>query len=486
MREDDGTPTGSAGGTSWSTGDTEHVGVEHYVYLLRGAMKPGELLQRIHRHVLDGCATCREAWDGLVSGQRRDLRELLAGYDEAIPFDSTPPPPTPLTRPSPYETAFSTRARTLARAAQRLAEDRRQARRQLAELLAIPAGRRERVIERAQNRWRTPAFAHLLVEEARERVRRSPREAQELLDLVHPVLLWTPGAHGTDWAQALLVRAEAHRANALRVAGDLPAAERRFLALRRRLRVEPVADPAVDAEVASLEASLRADQRRDVDAVELLDGAVIVYEAVSEREGLARVLIQRAAVLQDLDRGEEALGDLDRARGLLDPREQSFLYLFTVVGTVPLLLDEGRPEEAEQLLAEAERTVAAAREPWWGLRFRYLAGRAAFALGELGQAEIRLREARDGFLAQGLPQDTANASLDLALVHLHQGRTAEVRRLCREIAPYFEGCGVERDALAILALFARATAADAAALAAELRRHLERAATARRAAPPPS
>jgi hypothetical protein len=186
MREDDGTPTGSAGGTSWSTGDTEHVGVEHYVYLLRGAMKPGELLQRIHRHVLDGCATCREAWDGLVSGQRRDLRELLAGYDEAIPFDSTPPPPTPLTRPSPYETAFSTRARTLARAAQRLAEDRRQARRQLAELLAIPAGRRERVIERAQNRWRTPAFAHLLVEEARERVRRSPREAQELLDLVRP------------------------------------------------------------------------------------------------------------------------------------------------------------------------------------------------------------------------------------------------------------------------------------------------------------
>jgi len=480
MAEDDGTAN------DWPSKTADHIGSEHYAYLLRGAMLPGEMLQRIHRHVLDGCATCREGWEGLVSGQRRDLRDLLAGFDEPIPFDPTPPPSTPLTKPSHYESAFSAQATNLAREAQRLAGDQRRARRQLGELLALPPGKRERAIQRSQKRWRTPAFAHLLVEEARERVRRSPREARELLDLVHPVLLWIPDAHGAEWARTLLVRAEAHRANVLRVAGDLPAADRLFVALRRRLRLEPVVDPGVDAEVASLEASLRWDQRRYADAAELLDGAVLVSEAVGEREGLARALIKRASVVQCMDRSEEALADLARARGLLDPREESFLYLFTVVGTVPLLLDEGRPEEAERLLAEAEGAFAAAREPWWALRLRYLEGRAALARGDLLRAERRLGEARDGFLGQALPQDTANASLDLALVHLHQGRTEDVRRLCREIAPYFQGCGVERDALAALALFVNATTADAAALAAGLRRHLAAAAVARRAAPPPS
>lgn len=478
MAHDDGTANGGAGRTS------DHIGAEHYAYLLRGAMQPGEMLQRIHRHVLDGCATCREGWEGLVSGQRRDLRELLAAFDEPIPWSSAPPPPTPLAKPSRYESAFSAQARNLAREAQRLAEDRRVASRQLAELLALPAGERVRAIEHSRTRWRSPAFAHLLVEEARERVRRSTREARELLDLVNVVLLWTPGAHRAEWARSLKVRAEAHRANVSRVAGDLPAAERAFLALRRRLRLESVADPGVDAEVASLEASLRWDQRRYAEAVELLDGAVLVYEAVGEREGLARVLIKRASVVQGLDRGEDALADLARARGLLDPKAQTFLYLCTIVAEAALLLDEERPEEAERLLAETGGAFAAARETWWTLRFQHLEGRTALGRGDLGRAERRLGEAREGFLAQGLPQDTANASLDLALVHLHQGRTEEVHRLCAEIAPYFQGCGVERDALATLALFACATTADAAALAAALRRHLAGAVA--RATPPPS
>jgi ATP/maltotriose-dependent transcriptional regulator MalT len=177
---------------------------------------------------------------------------------------------------------------------------------------------------------------------------------------------------------------------------------------------------------------------------------------------------------QYFERHDAALADLERARELLDPERQPFLYLFTVVGAVPTLLDGGRYREAERILARAEGTIAAA-EPWWRLRFRFLAGRAAFGLGDLDRAAALLDEARQGFVAQDLPCDAAIAALELALVSLRQGRTAEVRALTRQIAPILQHHGVDREALATLALFERSVRADAVALAlaAELRRHVE-------------
>lgn len=455
-------------------GKRTHVEIEHYLLLVRGAMTTGEMLKRIHRHLLEGCDVCRASWEELVEGQRADIGELLAAETEPIPFDPTPPAETPLDKPSPYQTAFSAAARRMTGAATRLRREKRQARRELEALLALSAEEREQTLIHARARFRSPALAHLLLELARERVRRSWRESIELLELLRLVLVWSPEAQRSEWGRSLALRAEAHRANAHRVAGDLPEADRRFRALRRQLVVDPVGDPSLEAEVASLEASLRWDQRRLEDAVALLDQAAWIYGEVAEREGLARVLIQRASVGQELERGEQALEDLDRARRLVDPREQPFLYLFTVVGSAPILMDRGRCAEAESLLTEAAGACEAAAEPWWALRLQGLRGRAALGRGELDRAEGLLAAARQGFLGQGLPQDTANASLDLALVHLHQGRTGDTRRLCAEIAPYLQSCGAAPSALAALALLARATAADASALAqvVELRRHL--------------
>jgi hypothetical protein len=102
------------------------------------------------------------------------------------------------------------------------------------------------------------------------------------------------------------------------------------------------------------------------------------------------------------------------------------------------------------VLTEAEEAFEAASEPWWALRFRYLLGRAALGRATWRGPSELLADARDGFLDQELPQDTANASLDLALVYLHQGRTADVRRLCRDVAATLTALGVPRDALAAL------------------------------------
>lgn len=462
-----------------------HVGFEHYLYLVRGTMNPGEMLQRIHRHVLEGCETCRQGWEELFDSERSALGDLLSRHSGPIPFDPTPPAETPLLQPSPYDAAFTAAARKITTAATRLNVEKARFRQELDQLLAIPPAERVEAIRRAKKRFRSPAFAHLLLEEGRERVRRSPQESLELLSLVRPVLLWAPGAHGTEWARALELRARAHIANACRVAGDLYEAERRLRDVRRELHLTPLADAAVEAELSSVEASLRVAQGRHREAAELLDRSLLVYEEQGEHENIARVLIKRASVARHLERWDAALVDLDRARSLLDREEQPFLYLCTVLGAAPILIDQERFEEAEETLSTIGEELRSGADRWSILRIWYLQGRTAFAVGNLDRAERLLVQARRGFIEQGLPHDTSNASLDLALVYLRQGRTREVRRLTREIAPIFQGCGIEGAALAALAVFQKATQTDAAALGrvAELRRFIEAARRERRRTP---
>jgi tetratricopeptide (TPR) repeat protein len=433
-----------------------HLTPDVYQMILDGTLPPRTLTRALHLHLLETCRVCAAEWKAArplrVGAGRGDERLEAAEPSAAI--------------------AFSPSSRRLEDDARRVRSTRKQAQQDLRRLLALPVARREERIINARTRYRSRAFVELLIAHCRERVRSAPGEAARLLELVPTCLLWAPDGLAAGWARELHVRGEAHRANALRVAGDLPAAERLFGEVRRRLASFPLADSAVYAEVASLEASLRWDQARHDQATTLLDQAVLIYQDVGEREGLARVLIQRASVAQQFDRHDQALADLERARGLVDPQEQAFLYLFTVVGSVPILLDLERYEEAERVLGDAEDAFEAAAEPWWALRFRGLLGRAALGRGELAQAEELLDGARQGLLEQDLPHDAAAASLDLALVYLHQGRTADVRRLCREIGRIFQGCGVERDALATLALLQQATAVEALAHVSRLRRHL--------------
>jgi hypothetical protein len=464
--------------------------MEHYLGVERGEASPEELLRRMHRHVLDGCPECLREWEALSDEERAYLGRLWS-REEVEPILAVASPAAGAARPgqpSPYAAAFTAGAKAVAAAGTQLALERNRARKDLAKLLAMPAGERLAALHRSRKRFRSATLAQLLVEEARTRVRRSPAEAVEVLDLVRPTLELVPGALGREWARALEVVAEALRANALRVAGDLLAADRAFRDVRRRLDTAMLDEPPpVEAEVASLEASLRRDQRRYDEAGVLLDRAALLYEAEGEAEGLARVLIKRAEIRQHFAEHEAALADLDRARELVHPERQPFLHLCTAVAAVAILVDLGRPRAAERILAQAEG-VPAADEPWWRLRFRFLGGRIAIASADHRRAAALLAEARQGFLDQGLLYDSAAAALELALVALHQGDTRRVRELAREIAPVFRRCGVVREALATLALFEQAERADAAALAlaAALRRHLAdaQAASARRPQPP--
>ena len=83
-------------------------------------------------------------------------------------------------------------------------------------------------------------------------------------------------------------------------------------------------------------------------------------------------------------------------------------------------------------------------------------------------------ETREGFIREGNGYDAAMASLDLALLYLKDGRTADVRRLAEEMATLFEAQDVHREALAAVVLFREAARREevTAALVGEVRRVL--------------
>ena len=50
---------------------------------------------------------------------------------------------------------------------------------------------------------------------------------------------------------------------------------------------------------------------------------------------------------------------------------------------------------------------------------------------------MQLTAARDGFLAEGIPYDTALVSLELAHLYAEQGRTEDLKRISAEMLPIF-------------------------------------------------
>jgi hypothetical protein len=99
-----------------------------------------------------------------------------------------------------------------------------------------------------------------------------------------------------------------------------------------------------------------------------------------------------------------------------------------------------------------------------GTRLRWLEGRIAAGRGNRKQAISILAQVRDEFLRCGLAQDGALVSLEMAVLYLEMGRTAEVRILTRQMAPIFKAQGIHREILAALTLFRDAAESESVTL----------------------
>ena len=117
------------------------------------------------------------------------------------------------------------------------------------------------------------------------------------------------------------------------------------------------------------------------------------------------------------------------------------------------------------------------------LRLDWLSARIAAGQGRTKEATAGLERVSRSFLDREMPYDAALSSLDLSVLWLKAGRTAEVRELAVAIGEIFNAKGIDREALAALRLFCEAAEQESATV--ELaRRVIAEIEHVRRAAPP--
>lgn len=444
--------------------ERNHLRLEDYVSASRRPDGAGLLARHAHRHLVAVCDDCAPEWQRLGQLRSTYLERLRA-------FEN----PAPAAGSNDHLLATAAEIERQAALTDDLVREYRNVLNQKAILLRRPAEERPGLIRRAHRRYRSPLLAEMLVEECRRRVRNTPAEAAEIAALVPLVLAWTEAADPPPAAApALLARAAAHRANALRVTGDLPAAERAFAELRRRLAEQPLADPRVAAEIDSLEASLHIDSRHFGEAQSCLERATVAFQAAGDQLGVTRTTIQHANLLGSLGRPDELLVLLtpeavDRARAA-----EPYLYVCAVTARVNALCDLNAPDEAARLLDADLDAFEETEDLTVGAIFRWLRGRVALGRGDLPAAEGAFRDAREALLAIGRTYDAALVTLFLAETLHRAGKTRALAALARGLVGAFRSRGVAGETLAALKLLADAVATESvsAALLARLRQRL--------------
>ena len=428
--------------------------------------KPGSTALRVHEHLVTICPQCRQEWDELGPLLRDVVRQQLATVQ---PPSFTEPHEPDLDHLSGAPEALS----RLHEQAHELRHLRRTAKKELSELRHVPADLRPDKVRRAYRRFRSRQLAELLVDESRAMIRNSPAEAESFAALVPWVLDWTRGDPRLHWAPALLARAAAHRANALRVAGDLIAADQAFADLHRFVSAQQIGDIATHAELASLEASLRIDQHRSEHAEDLLRRASIAFQYTDDTEGQLRARIKSANLMLNLGRAEEALDAFEEAADLAT-NNSPYWTVCLVGGRANALCELDRPTEARQLLRRHLDAFEAVEGPHAAAVLRGLEGRVALGLGEYAAAEDYFQSACAAMLAADRAVDAALAALYLAETYHRQGRVQALRELAARLVPELGPRGLAGEALQALKLLTRAVAAEEVTLTllGQLRRKL--------------
>jgi len=319
-----------------------------------------------------------------------------------------------------------------------------------------PEVRRDKVFN-AYVRFKGPLFCLLLLEEARRRIPGDPAEAESLADAVlasnQKTVVYQPDPEVQ--APALAVRGNARRAR-----GRLLDAEVDLEEAQRLLHSPGVTDPATPAEVYSYLGSLRKDQGRFEESAHHQQRSATLYTLLGDREKAARSHLNLGTLHYRRHEPTAAVAADRAALDLLDPGSEPWLRGYAHFNLAFHLHAAGETEESEAELASHERLLAEAGEEV-AQHVVWLRARIAWSRSDLAAAESLYGEARRRALDRGVAWDAGLVSLELALVYLVQGRTAQVRELASEALGVFAEQKVERETRASLELLEAAARRDA-------------------------
>lgn len=423
---------------------TLHLNRKFLLALSRGDVPLDVIAKMSIEHLAELCPRCR--------------REL-----QAVQSELTVSPPIPMVQA------------VLTGTLSELKRQHRQAEKDFQELLVLPQQERLKKIVQARRRFKGSHLVHLLLNGAEQEFTRNPEEAKNLAHVAHKVVRHSPAELSAAETEALVY---AFLGNAYRAASELRQADSYFANARKFIRHNVVKENGILARIDELEGSLRKDQRRFVEAEELLTRALILYGMSGGRRGeMGRVLVNLSNVYYVQGKILTAIEMTRCALQLLSPSSNERLYTMARYNLALQLTERGEHEEAAGILESDAEVFAKMPEPWVQLRLLCVRGKIAASRGDLAAARSFFEEARAGFIEGGIAFDAAIVSVELALIHLRTGNPAAVKGLAEEIVRIFQAQDVHREAAAALLLFQEAVRQEALTvdLAEDLASYLKRA-----------
>jgi transcriptional regulator with XRE-family HTH domain len=321
-----------------------------------------------------------------------------------------------------------------------MAADRYHASRLWQRLEGRPAAEIREVIERETD-LRHWAVCEVLADQSLRAAHDCATRSIELADLAVRVAELYPGQESSQLR--LLGYAWAHVANGLRVRGDAIAATEVLDRGKRFWRSGP-ADPMLplsESRLPSLEVSTVIDRWRLCQAIELADKAL----AVPTCDQVNTLLTSKALALMRLGEIRSALRIYARLPVAVGA-DTELTVCVARVGLVSGLYNLGLYRRAQSLLPVVRKSLLTLGRELFLIRFGWLEGRIAAAMGREEEALESLTQVQAAFLTRNMHCDAAMAGLELADLLLARGRPAEARELAGAAAEMARGLGM--DALA--------------------------------------
>lgn len=400
-----------------------HPSLETLARWLAGELEHEEVLREVASHLVAACPVCRRLGEEI-----RRLQTESGHWSEVVAVLET--------REAPALAA-------------RLAERSHEERMRLA------------AEDESLHTW---GLCQYLLRSSREAVFQDPAQAVDWARLAVRLSDHLGESYHPDWILDLRARAYAELGNAQRVLGELKSAEHAFFRAEESLKASGTGDLSLRAELLGLQASLRLDQRRFEEALQLLDRSLAIARDTKDARGAAKALLKKARLLYVQEDLHQAITLLRESGPEIEQAGNARLTACARQNLLSYLTLAGCHQEAEQLLPEVQALFRDTAEPLERIKLRWTEASIAQGSGRTAEAEFLYREVRSAFLSLEKGYDAALVTLDLAALLAEQGRTADLKPLAAEITTAFGARGIDREAFASLLLFQRACAEESVTL----------------------
>ena len=403
----------------------------------------------------------REAADPLVFAHRLIYPDPLE--DAASPLALTPEEQRDIDRAclaTGLLAAEEMRAELIRKKKVEKAAAKRQEAEELWERLKVAANDERRDLVANFPDFRSWALAVRVCEASVRAAADKPENARELANLA--LFIAERVAEPEAFRSRLLGYCWAYVANSHRISEDYDGADEAFVQAWELWRAGSDSNSELLPEwrLFSLEASLRLDKRQLPQALELLERA---REASRDNTiAVSRILLQKEHVLNLMGNIDGALAALAEAAPFVETSGSSDLLFALRFNMTEDLCGLERYTEVADLLPRVREAALERHNERELSRVLWLQAKLDAGQGRLEEAVSGLQLVRRDFLDQELPYTAAVASLDLAVVWLRAGRTAEVRELAAEMGAVFRAKKIRREALAALLLFCEAAKQETA------------------------